>query len=87
MGTKQMAQMAIAHLDNSVPPDAGNTEPIYVKYADEEGKKRHPPNNMFSNHHNHHHSTLTNLTGGIINCFLKKMYDVYFHFYSIFLSF
>lgn len=62
MGTKQMAQMAIAHLDNTVPPDAGNTEPIYVKYADEEGKKRHPPNNMFSNHH--HHSALTNLTGG-----------------------
>lgn len=66
MATKQMAQLAIAHLDNTVPPDAGNAEPIYVKYADEEGKKRHPPNNMFNHHHQqqHHHSALTNLTGG-----------------------
>lgn len=62
MATKQMAQMAIAHLDNTVPPDAGNAEPIYVKYADEEGKKRHPPNNMFTTTHHHH---LTNLTGGL----------------------
>lgn len=38
MATKQMAQLAIQNLDNTIPTSA--TEPIYVKYADEEGKKR-----------------------------------------------
>lgn len=42
MATKQMAQTAIQHLDNTIPPNGGS-EPIYVKYADEEGKKRHGP--------------------------------------------
>lgn len=41
MSTKPMAQLAIQHLDNTIPN--GATEPIYVKYADEEGKKRHGP--------------------------------------------
>ena len=45
MSTKQMAQLAIQNLDNTVPPNGG-TEPIYVKYADEEGKKRNGPNQM-----------------------------------------
>lgn len=39
MATKQMAQLAIQQLDNTIPPNSG-TEPIFVKYADEEGKKR-----------------------------------------------
>ena len=64
MATKQMAQQAIQHLDNSIPPNGGGTnEPVYVKYADEEGKKRHgPSNNMNMNnsnnnyHQNHHHN-------------------------------
>jgi len=43
MATKQMAQNAIQKLDNTVPPNGGS-EPIYVKYADEEGKKRHNQN-------------------------------------------
>lgn len=43
MATKQMAQLAIQHLDNTIPPNGG-AEPIFVKYADEEGKKRHAPN-------------------------------------------
>ena len=37
-----MAQTAIQNLDNTVPPN-GASEPIFVKYADEEGKKRHGP--------------------------------------------
>jgi RNA recognition motif-containing protein len=45
MSTKQMAQVAIQNLDNTVPPNGG-TEPIYVKYADEEGKKRNGPQSM-----------------------------------------
>lgn len=48
MSTRSMAQVAIAQLDNTVPD--GATEPIYVKYADEEGKKRHGP----SQHNGHH---------------------------------
>ncbi len=41
MATRAMAQLAIQHLDSTVP--SGATEPIYVKYADEDGKKRHAP--------------------------------------------
>ncbi len=47
MATKPMAQLAIQNLDNTVP--SGGTEPIYVKYADEEGKKRNGPSNFHSN--------------------------------------
>ena len=49
MSTKPMAQTAIQQLDNTIPN--GGTEPIYVKYADEEGKRRHPPssNNLIQN--------------------------------------
>ena len=55
MSTKQMAQLAIQHLDNTVPPNGG-TEPIYVKYADEEGKKRNGPGgNMGGNNGNNNH--------------------------------
>lgn len=54
MATKQMAQTAIQHLDNTVPPNGG-TEPIYVKYADEEGKKRHGPAGNMNNMRNQHH--------------------------------
>lgn len=43
MATKQMAHVAIQNLDNTIPPN-GSNEPIYVKYADEDGnKKKHPP--------------------------------------------
>jgi RNA recognition motif-containing protein len=48
MATRPMAQMAIQQLDNTVPN--GATEPIYVKYADEDGKKRHGPSH--NNQHN-----------------------------------
>lgn len=53
MSTKQMAQTGIENLDNQIPPNG--TEPIYVKYADEEGKKRQPQRNNNHNHHHHHH--------------------------------
>ena len=49
----------IENLDNQIPTNG--TEPIYVKYADEEGKKRQAPLNLNNNHHhhnnnnNHHH--------------------------------
>ena len=50
-----MAQSGIENLDNQIPPNG--TEPIYVKYADEEGKKRQPQrNNNNNNHDNHHHN-------------------------------
>lgn len=52
MSTKQMAQTAIQNLDNIIPPNGGN-EPIFVKYADEDGtKKRHMPNQMQNNRAN-----------------------------------
>jgi len=51
MSTKQMAQIAIQHLDNTIPTNGGS-EPIYVKYADEEGKKRHGPSNNSNNNAN-----------------------------------
>lgn len=58
MATKQMAQHAIQNLDNTLPPNGGN-EPIYVKYADEDGnKKRHPGamgHQQFHNNRNNHH--------------------------------
>jgi len=60
MSTRPMAQLAIQNLDNTIPN--GATEPIYVKYADEEGKKRHGPfqnhnghNRGFGGHHQNHH--------------------------------
>ena len=45
MSTKSMAEKAIEHLDNSVPPDGADDEPILVKFAEEDdyksrGKKR-----------------------------------------------
>lgn len=64
MATKQMAQVAIQNLDNTIPPN-GASEPIFVKYADEEGKKRGSGgggggshNHRNNNHHrgNHHHN-------------------------------
>jgi RNA recognition motif-containing protein len=65
MATKQMAQVAIQNLDNTIPN--GASEPIFVKYADEEGKKRGSgggggggnSNNHRNNHQhrgNHHHN-------------------------------
>ena len=51
MATKQMAQSAIQSLDNTVPPNGGS-EPIFVKYADEEGKKRHGPPGAVGNPRN-----------------------------------
>lgn len=53
-----MAQHAIQQLDNTVP--SGATEPIYVKYADEDGKKRHGP----SQHNGHHNNRHNNGFGG-----------------------
>jgi RNA recognition motif-containing protein len=50
MATKQMAQTAIQQLDNTVPN--GGTEPIHVKYADEDGKKRHGPAHNNNNNNN-----------------------------------
>jgi len=66
MSTRPMAQLAIQNLDNTIPN--GATEPIYVKYADEEGKKRHGPaqnhnghNRGFPGHQqNHHHNNFQN---------------------------
>ncbi len=62
MSTRPMAQSAIQNLDNTIPNNA--TEPIYVKYADEEGKKRHGPS-QHNNGHNrgfgvHHQSNFQN---------------------------
>lgn len=51
MSTRPMAQLAIQQLDNTVPN--GATEPIYVKYADEEGKKRHGPSQQNGRNNNH----------------------------------
>lgn len=64
MSTKPMAQLAIQHLDNTVPN--GATEPICVKYADEEGKKRHGPSQNNNGHNNrsgfqnHHQNNFQN---------------------------
>lgn len=58
MSTRAMAQHAIQQLDNTVPN--GATEPIYVKYADEDGKKRHGP----SQHNGHHNNRHNNGFGG-----------------------
>lgn len=52
MSTRAMAQLAIQQLDNTVPN--GATEPIYVKYADEDGKKRHGPSQHNGHHGNRH---------------------------------
>jgi RNA recognition motif-containing protein len=60
MATKPMAQTAIQNLDNTVPSNA--TEPIYVKYADEEGKKRHGSHNHGMNNNNNN-----NIGGGRMN--------------------
>lgn len=71
MATKQMAQQAIQKLDNTMPPEVGGgtaSEPIYVKYADEDGKNKrggmsggghhhhHHNNHGVGHHHNHHHN-------------------------------
>jgi len=61
MATKPMAQLAIQQLDNTVPN--GASEPIYVKYADEDGKKRHGPsqnNRSGFGQQNNHHNTFQN---------------------------
>lgn len=44
-----MAQTAIANLDNTIPINGGN-EPIYVKYADEEGKNKRGGHGGMNNH-------------------------------------
>lgn len=62
MATKQMAQTAIQHLDNTIPPNGGS-EPIYVKYADEEGKKRHGP----SGNNNNNNGNIRMNQHGLIN--------------------
>lgn len=77
MATKQMAQTAIQHLDNTIPPNGGS-EPIYVKYADEEGKKRHGPggntggnmrmnNSTIMNQQQHHQNSYQNSSNNYLS--------------------
>jgi RNA recognition motif-containing protein len=70
MATKQLAQLAIQNLDNTVPPNGGN-EPIYVKYADEDGKKKHSvtggANSRNNHHNNHHHNHQNNYSNNFSN--------------------
>ena len=53
-----MAQNAINNLNSHTPVNA--TEPIYVKYADEEGKKRNAPRNHLLQQHDGHNFQLPN---------------------------
>ena len=63
MATKQMALLAIQNLDNTIPPNSGN-EPIYVKYADEDGNKKKNPgglsNQQFNNYRNQQYNNYQN---------------------------
>ncbi|RNA37830.1 Sex-lethal -like protein [Brachionus plicatilis] len=61
MATKQMAQTAIQNLDNTLAPNGG-TEPIFVKYADEDGTKKRqlPAAPQFQNGRNNHNFSFQN---------------------------
>ena len=63
MATKQMASNAIQNLNNLIVPNTGSTEPMLVKYADEDGKGKknsHRGGGGGGGHHNRHNNNNNN---------------------------